>query len=262
VSRPIDALLARKVNEIDKSEVEAIGLMGSYSRGEAKLYSDVDLVCLLKQGLTEKEATIEIIEDTYVVTSYVTIAEMEECFTDPDSATVNILGLQQVKILYDLNETFENLRVRAYQFRWTEDLQAKANELVSKELVGWIEEVHKALQGFISDDVGRMLNGIFGLTYGIFTIVRKQKGILLNGENSFYTKIVGYYGFDSSFAKLAEKAWGIGATKSIKERVVAGLLLFDEVTDELMGVLREEDKPAVVLAKREIHVELKSRGYI
>lgn len=257
----VNVILERKISEIDKSDIEAIGLMGSYSRGEEKKYSDVDIVCILKKNANRKSTYIEIIEGKYVVTSYVTIEEMEECFTEPESATENMLGLQQVKVLYDPNKIFIKLRQRAIEFQWTEELQQKANKIVSKRLVGWIEEVHKALQGLISNDVGRMLNGLYGLTYGMFNIVRVQKGILLNGENSFYNRIVEYHGISSNLARLGEKAFGINQNKGIKERVVSGLLLFDEVTEELMKVLREEDKLAITLAKQEIRRELENRGY-
>lgn len=252
----INEILERKINEIDKTNIESMGLMGSYSRGEAKKYSDVDIVCILKKDAGKKSTLIEIIEDKYVVTSFTSIEEMEECFTEPEGATENILGLQQVKILYDPNNTFNNLRLRGMKFQWTKEMQRKADEIAGRWMVGLIEEVHKALQGLLSNDVGRMLNGLFGLTHGLFNVVRVQKGILLNGENSFYNRIVGHDGVDSRFAMFSEKAFGIGESSGIRERTAAGLLLFDEVSDELMNVMREEDKQAVILAKEEIHREL------
>lgn len=258
----INKIIEKKVDGIDKTDIEAIGLMGSYSRGEEKRFSDVDIVCILKGDVNKKSTFIEIIEGKYVVTSYVRLEEMERCFTEPESATEYILGLKQVKILYDTNGTFSNLKQRALNFKWTKELQLKANEIASRELVGWIEEVHKSIQGIISNDTGRMLNGIFGLTHGIFNVVRVQKGILLNGENTFYSKIIDYYGPNSRFAMLSEKAFGICPNSGIRERIVAGLLLFDLVTDDLMSVLRNEDKLPITLAKNEIRVELENMDYI
>lgn len=258
----VDRILAEKLGAIDKQGIEAIALMGSYSRGEAETYSDIDIVCLLPTGMNKRPGSIDIIEDKYVVTSYVTIDEVEKWFVDPKLATEYILGLQKAKPLFDPNGTLAKLKLRACQFEWTEKLQAKANKMVSQELVGWMEEVHKALQGLLSNDVGRMLNGLFGLTFGIFGVVRVYKGILLDGENSIYSKIVASYGPDSRFAQLSSKAFGVGPTESIQERVVAGLLLFDTVTDEVMELLEDKDKAAVTLAKREIHHELENLGCI
>lgn len=261
VSDLIDKILNNKIQRIEKSDVEAIGLMGSYSRGEAETYSDVDIVCILKKDANEKQASIEIIDDKYVVTSYVTLANMDNCFIDVKKVTENILGLQQVKILYDPNYIFQDLKERALQFQWTKELQLQANQLVSEQLVGWLEEVHKALQGLLSNHVGKMLNGLFGLTYGMFHVVKVQKGILLNGENSFYSRIIECYGEESRFSKLSEKAFGISNNEGIQDRVVAGLFLFNEITEEFLDVLQEEDKRAIILVKQEIHKELAAKGY-
>lgn len=250
----IDRILRSKLSTLDKSEIEAIGLMGSYSIGDAKRYSDIDLVCILKSASSIKEMEIEFVEGKYVVTSFVTIEEMEKCFINARAATENILGLQKVWVLYDPNNTLNLLKQKALNFRWTKTLQINANEIANNLLMGWIEEVHKALQGLISNDIGRMLNGLIGLTYGLFKVVSIQKGILLDGENSFYEKVTEYFGKESKFTKLSEKAFGITTTKGLEERVIAGLLLFNEVTDELTDILT--DKEAINLVKMNIKREL------
>lgn len=247
-------ILNKKLSMLDKSQLEAIGLMGSYSRGDARKYSDIDIVCIVKDEKNKKDTEIEFIDGKYVVTNFVTIDDMEKSFTDASLVTKNILGLKQVKILYDPNDILFLLKQRAQNFQWTEKMQKNANEIAEKQLTGWIEEVYKALQGLISHDIGRMLNGLYGLTYGLFNVVIIQKGILLDGDNSFYRKVTEYFGLNSRFTKLSEIAFGIKDTKNLEERVIAGLLLFDEVTDQINDILT--NKQDVIHVKKCIKKEL------
>lgn len=249
-------IINKKIEELKDENIQAIGLMGSYARGEGKKYSDVDIVCFLKSHAEGKESIIEMIDEKYFVTSYVHPNDVDEYFTCPEKATEYIQGLKKVKVLWEQNNYLRRLKERADNFHWNDTLQKQANEYASKQLVGWVEEVHKALQGLISNDNGRMLNGIFGLTYGLFNVIRVQKGIMLEGDNSFYDKVVGYYPPESKFKKLSATAFGLKGSTTFKERVVAGLLLFDEVTDDLIDILENENRDIIITVKKSIKNEL------
>jgi len=145
-----------------------------------------------------------------------------------------------------------NLIIKANEFNWTSDIQKKANNIVSKEFVGYIEEVQKAIQGLLINDIGRMLNGLHGLTFGIFNIIRIQKGIILQGENTFFDQIIDYYKEDNYFNDLCRIAFGIDKS-TISERVIAGLKIFDKVTTELFSIICPEDKYMIKFIKNEIN---------
>ena len=46
----INKNILNKVEELKKNNYEAIALIGSYARGEEKKYSDIDIVCFLKEN--------------------------------------------------------------------------------------------------------------------------------------------------------------------------------------------------------------------
>lgn len=248
--------ISARINRIDKTNLRAIALMGSYARGEAKKYSDIDIVCFLKENVQERPPQIKIIDQKYLVVSFVSFAEVESWFTLPEQAVKCILGLRYAKPIWDPNDCFVELQKRAIEFRWNDSFQLKANMYASKNLLSWVEEVHKALQGVLLRDTGRMLNGLHGLTFGLFHVVSVQRGILLFGDNSFFEQVTSYFGKESEFSQLSREAFGVEVAVELSQRVVAGLRLFCLVVDLLVDVLTEDEKVAVLLVKEEINREL------
>ncbi|MCG8569786.1 MAG: nucleotidyltransferase domain-containing protein [Spirochaetes bacterium] len=247
----LDKCILKKIEELKKQDYNAIALMGSYARGDEKKYSDVDIVCFLKDNDTEKKAIINFIDNKYVVISFLNTKTVANIFSNPKEITEYLYGLKTAKILFDHNKYLNNLILKAKEFKWTNEIQKKANFIASKEMVGWIEEVQKAIQGLLINDIGRMLNGLHGLTFGIFNIIRIQKGILLYGENTFFEQIINYYKNDNDFYNLSKIAFGIDKS-TISERVIAGLKLYDRITTELFDIICPEDKNVIQFIKNEI----------
>ncbi|MCG8643504.1 MAG: nucleotidyltransferase domain-containing protein [Desulfobacterales bacterium] len=244
--------ITQRIKEIHKEKLEAIALMGSYARNDANKYSDIDIVCFLKEKVSDQPTEIEVVDSKYIVISFCPKKEVETWFSDPEKVTECIAGLRSSKSIWDPYGFLCDLRRKAIDFKWDTTLQTKANEYASRELVSWIEEVHKALSGLLSDDIGRMLNGLFGLTYGLFKVLRVQSGIFLAGDNSFFQQVIDYFGEKSQLAILSKKAFGIDNALEIRDRVFAGIKLFDHITDLLLDILTDDDKKAILFVKDEI----------
>lgn len=255
-------IIMQRINKINRENLEAIALMGSYARNVAKKYSDIDIVCFLKDGIADQPTEIEVVDKKYIVISYCTNKDVETWFSDPEKVTEYVSGLRSAKKVWDPYGFLGDLRERAIQFQWDNTLQLKANEYASKQLVLWIEEVHKALTGLQINDIGRMLNGLFGLTFGLFQVIRVQRGILLSSDNSFFQQVIDHFGDQSYFTLLSKKAFGIGDPLEIRERVLAGIKLFDYITDMLIDILREDDKKAILFVKDEIKREIHLSGHL
>lgn len=235
-SMPFDALVER----FRESHVEAIVLMGSYARGDAGRYSDVDLVRFLVptwRGPTDSQTFV--IGDQLVVVSNVMPQSVEEWFTEPERATWAIAGLLTAQALWDPNGVFATVQSRARAFRWDTDMQAKANSYAGREMVGWAEEAHKGLEGLRRDDIGRLLNARFGLTFGLANVARVYLGVFITGENTFYAEICEKAGPDSRLARLLRAAFGIESTTAsaltLRDHVTAGLRLYVETARLVRG---------------------------
>lgn len=220
--------------------------MGSYARGDAGPYSDVDIVCLMRSDvdLLPGEGS-HLMEGRLVHVSRVGPTQVEQWFTQPEVAVTVIRGLRSARPLLDREGAFALIQKRAYDFVWDAEMQRKANVYASHEMVGWAEEVHKGLEGLRRGDIGRMLHARFGCTWGLARVVCAQRGILINGDNTLYEDVTGAIGVQSRWSRLLRTAHGIaredGNPPSIIEQVVAGLRLYALTAQMLTDALQPAD---------------------
>ena len=107
--------------------VAALVLMGSYARGDAGPFSDVDLVRFHTQGMDPGSAETHLIGDYYVVVSDVYPDQIEACFQKPEPASTSIAGLRAARPLWDPDGYFSSVQERAKAFTWDARMQTKAD---------------------------------------------------------------------------------------------------------------------------------------
>jgi hypothetical protein len=205
----------------------AVALMGSFARGDAGLFSDVDLV-LFTASETKESATPEthLVEGQLVVVSEVTPAELEKWFSEPDLATACLAALRDARALWDPAGTLQRAQERAHRFVWDRAMQGKADAYASRRMVDWIEEVHKGLEGLRTGGIGRLLNARYGLSWGLTQIMRVQRGVMLSGDNESYPAVAESLGTGSDWTRLSRKAFGVDGMEPLEEQVRAGLRLY------------------------------------
>lgn len=236
--------------QFDHPAVKALVLMGSHARGDAGPYSDVDLVRFVAEADANLAGTGSHLQDgVLIVVSNVTPSQVEEWFTEPKEATDTIAGLRMARALIDRADTFAAIEVRSHAFVWNEALQRKADRWASEQMVGWIEEVHKGLEGLRRRDPGRLLNANFGLSWGLSSVVKVQRGVLVSGDNGFFSEVAAAVGADTRWSQLRAIAFGVAnvhdRSPSLRERVVAGLHLYVATADLLGPALQPEHAPLI-----------------
>ena len=234
------------VRRFDRPEVRAIVLMDSYARGNPGLFSDVDLVRFAGEAHTPfPDDGSHLIDDFLVTVSSVNTKQVEEWFSRPEVAVNVIAGVRTARPLLDRHNTFEAIQRRAQAFAWDKEMQHKANRWASQQMVGWIEEVHKGLEGLRHNDVGRLLNARHGCSWGLSRVMAVQRGVLLTSDNSFYDEVRRAVGLDSEWAQLYSTAFGVegpdGRAPSLREQVLAGLRLYAVTAKLLVAVLEAGD---------------------
>lgn len=245
----------------DSPSVNAIVLMGSHARGDAGPYSDVDLVRFVTEEAAELAgAGSHLIDGVLVMVSNVTPSQVERWFTEPEQATNTIAGLRTARPLLDRDATFAAIQARAQAFVWDAELQRKADLWASEQMVGWIEEVHKGLEGLRRRDPGRLLNASFGLSWGLSSVVKVQRGLLLSGDNGFFAEGANAVGPESLWSQLRAVAFGVAEVHShppsLQERVVAGLHLYTLTAELVSPALQPEHIPLIVETVSLINREL------
>lgn len=227
--------LARR---FDDAGVRAVVLMGSHARGDAGPFSDVDLMRLLDPDVHVPGAGSHLIHGRLVTVGNVTPDEVERWFTDPAEAVKCIAGVRVGQPLVDRDNCFAKVQARAAAFTWTPALQAAADAHAGEQMVGWIEEAHKGLEGLRRNDVGRLLNARFGLSWGLSRVMQVQRGVLVHGDNAFFTDMIHAMGAGSRWSHLYRQAFGVDGG-DLRAAVTAGLLLYCECAR-----LLEESLPA------------------
>ena len=279
VALPID--LTPHLEEWTTDATVAFALVGSYARGDAGPFSDIDVVRFVDDDEVENGSRSFLIDGaggwqsadtseasrpsrTLVVRSTATPSLVESWFTEPIQVVNYVAGLREARPLWDPHGAFAAIQGRARRFVWTPELQERASRLAGQEMVGWIEEVHKGLEGLHRDDAGRLLNARFGLSWGLVRAVRVQRGILSDSDNTFLSDAIAAAGRESRWAQLLNSSFGAaqGNTDkgpSLHETVRAGLLLYCETFELLREAIAAEHFPlikeTVCLIRSQLQVE-------
>lgn len=227
--------------------VRAVVLMGSHARGSAGPFSDVDLVRFLQNEDTAlPDGGSHLVDSRLVVVSDVTPTEVERSFTRPEVAVETIAGLRSGRALVDEDGFFRGLQQRALSFEWDDAMQEKADRWASQQMVGWIEEVHKGLEGLRSHDTGRLLHARFGCSWGLARVMCVHRGILLSGDNALYDEVTADVGPNSTWTRLCRAAYGIEPERSsLQEQVRAGLELYRRTAVMLAEIILPEHQSLV-----------------
>ena len=271
--------LSTYLEEWKTDETVAFALLGSYARGDAGPFSDVDVVRFVNSDTHDAESRSFLIEESeqeygapraysprewLVVLSTATPNQVESWFSEPGQAVNFIAGLRDGRAFWDPEGIFAAIQQRACRFQWTQAHQEKANRLTGQELVGWIEEVHKGLEGLRRNDTGRLLNARFGLSWGLAWVMRVQRGVLSASDNAFFDDVIAAAGPESNWAR--QLRWVFGVTDgggldylSLHEEVRAGLRLYCETFDLLREAIPRRDYPLIEATVNRIRMELGGR---
>lgn len=229
------------VAHFDAPQVQAVLLVGSYARGDAGPYSDVDILRLTASPLPG--AGSQLWQGKLVNISDVDHATIEAWFTEPERAVDVVLGLRDAQAPLDREGAAEALVARAKAFVWTPELQEKADRWASAQLVGWAEEAHKGLAGLESGGTGRLLNAQFGLSWGLAKTVRVQRGLMSRSDNDFFTDLQRALAGTSWFGCL-QAAYGLTGLP-LAGQVRAGIELYVLTAELLEPALQAFDRPVI-----------------
>lgn len=220
---------------------EAVLLLGSYARGDAGPYSDVDLLRLTGASIAGQRSVIW--QKKLVNVTDADPATIDAWFSEPEQAVEVVAGLREARVLRDREGTAARLVARAEAFVWTPELQEKANRWASTQLAGWAEEAHKGLAGLRTSDTGRLLNAQFGLSWGLAKTVRVQRGLLSNSDNAFFADLqIAFAG--TRLLRSLHAVYGLTGL-ALPEQVRAGLELYVLTADLLKPALHDSDRPII-----------------
>jgi len=134
----IDAVIAPLARELAAEGALAVLLFGSFARGDATPYSDLDLWAL-GSGLPRYEMR----GGRLVVVSWVMPEEARAQFSDPAAACQGAAAWRDARILYDPHGCAADIQRAAREWTWDALDSAACDARVAREMAGFAEEVLK-----------------------------------------------------------------------------------------------------------------------
>ena len=252
-----DSELAGLTARFGAAGTRALALTGSHARGAATPLSDVDLLRFTAfEPTTDRERyRLWLVAGRLVSVTTTTFAAKRAELARPEMALWAVPGLQQARILYDLDGELAMLTAEAHAFTWTPDLRRAAADHVSDTLAGLAEEVHKLLGALGRGDDSATLYAALGLQQGLTRAALVARGALLTTENAYYAEALRLAGPGSRWERLLRVVIGydLPPGKSLAHgRGEAALWLYVEVATRLADELTPDDRELVAESVKRI----------
>lgn len=250
LSLPGDEWLLQISRRLVSEDVVAVALSGSYARGGAAPYSDVDLVCLTENS---EEAVHErdmlFYRDEYLISiSFRTLESRFRELERPRSAIFAVLPWQRARPLFDREGSLERLQRAARAFEWF-PLQGGAHRAAAGILVHQVEVVHKTLGSLALGDDERAAIVTWELVQEMTIALALHHGTLIESSNTLFQQVRQSVGETSDWAIQQRRAIGVDEDTTFRRpvvaRAIAALRCYEASADRLMPLL-DADQGAVV----------------
>ena len=243
----LDPFIQSLLEKVDSPEVTAIGLVGSYARGQEGKYSDVDLDIYVSR-LPEKpydRYTLRYWDNKLVSLKYALLADERAALTNPRRAIWAVPGIRGMKILLDKDGSLAELQNVAQHFDFSL-LQSEADEFAAEEIMGNAEEVHKILNGLARGHESTVLYATWGLVKNMLEAVVVQRGIMIISENRYFDLIQEAVGRDTKWVSAFRGAWGLDSgSQQYQARGAAALKLYRLTAAMFDGLIPEVHREVV-----------------
>ncbi|HLY31941.1 MAG TPA: nucleotidyltransferase domain-containing protein, partial [Ktedonobacterales bacterium] len=230
--------------EIDSDEVSALLLCGSYARGTATRYSDVDFARIVRTPPQGKEQRYFYRDGLLISVVTWSLEFIQESSAKPELAIWMIPCLREARILLDKEGAFSALQQGLAAFRW-ETLQEQANAWASDALMLFAVVVQKALGALLNQDETALAYATQELFYSLTWALAVQRGVLIEGGNSYYDQVQEAAGKDSAWIHAHRQILCLDPFPEqllpVQARGIAALRLYQETAWLLRDAILPQD---------------------
>ena len=236
-----DTFLADLVRELDHEDIVGITLGGSYARGAATQYSDVDLACFWREGLRPPPKRLMYRQGRLISMKMTTVAEIRGVLGRPQAGLFFAGGRH--RLLLDKDGSVARLLEEMEDFRW-EPLRADAGESISIWMMLKAEDIQKILREFLYDNLPGLAYTVAGLVAELTLLTALYYGELIISNSTYYQQIEGAAGSDSAWTRYHRIATGLEDgprdIRPLRARGIAALYLYRETLAIVRSVMKPE----------------------
>ncbi|GAC1644238.1 MAG: hypothetical protein NVS4B9_36380 [Ktedonobacteraceae bacterium] len=224
-----DEFLHELVQELDHEDIVGITLGGSYARGTATLYSDVDLACFWREGLRPPPKRFLYRQGKLISIKMTSVTEIRAMLKRPQSAILFVSGKH--RLLLDKDGSVAGLLVEIEAFCW-EDLQEAVSANVSIWMMLMAEDVQKVLREFQQGNASGLAFVSTRLVEGLTLLTALCHRTLITSDSTYYQQVQDTAGLDSAWTRYQRIATGLEAgppgIAPLRARGIAVLHLYRE----------------------------------
>ena len=201
-----DEFLRELVQELDHEDIVGITLGGSYARGTATEYSDVDLACFWREGVKPPLKRFLYRQGRLISIKMTSVTEIREMLKRPQSAMLFVSGTH--RLLSDKDGSVARLLAEIEAFR-REDLELEVNVQVSLWMMLTSEDVQKVLREFQQENAPGLALMIAHLVAELTLLTALCHRTLITGDSTYYQQVQEAAGLDSTWTRAHRIATGL-----------------------------------------------------
>ena len=236
----LESLLTAIVHERDDENTEAIALGGSFARGTATEYSDIDIAHFVNVLPEHNRKQYTYRDGRMVNCSMKSLALEQVALHQPERAIFLVPGFRDMRILLDRQGTLARFVQEVQAFDWAPLLSA-ADAHASYAMMIEAESPYKILTALRQENHAALAYETMGLFLALTHIMAVQRGVLVLSNNSYMQQVEHSIGQLSSWARYHRLAAGVEEIASdwppLITRGLATLHVFVESVKLLHAVL-------------------------
>ena len=249
---PLDSQLAAilddLIGEFVDDAISAAALSGSYARGDADAYSDIDLRLYTDSPLEGVEADRLLYRDNRLVSvSLHTFRGEARQLTHPPSAVFAVVPIQTLHPLIDRERSLAVLQQMARRFHW-DDIATEADAGVARVVYHQAEVVQKVLGSLAASLPLRAVVTTAELVQELTLAMAIARRVLVVSDRSYLEQVYEAVGRETAWVHAHQMAAGVTTPDggdAYVARGYAGLMLYRE-TAALTRALMTREQRAVV----------------
>jgi predicted nucleotidyltransferase len=176
------------VAEIDHPDYVGILLGGSYARGDAAPWSDLDIACIVPTASLLRPKTSFYRGDLLVTIAPKSIEGIRSSLLNPDIAIVVARGIGDSQILLDKDGSLASLLAEVRAFTW-DNIRETANARASFRFMLASEMAHKVANELTKGDPQSLAFPVSKLFTELTHTVAIGLGVLVQSDNTYYRQV-------------------------------------------------------------------------
>lgn len=239
----VESLLTQIVDETVGPNTEAIALGGSYARGTATRFSDLDIAHFVLNLPPTPQKIHTFRSGMLVNVGQKSLARERAALALPERAIILVPAYRELRILYDPHGALARFIADVQSFHW-EPLQSAANAFASTTLMLATEAPFKIASALEAANAAAVAYETAQIVLALADSVAVQRGVLVKTNSTYLRQVQDAMGRASDWTQLQRIAGGMvtltDEPPTLEVRGLAAMLLFAATAEMLQDDLLPE----------------------